>query len=261
MNTDEERLQIRVYGDASLPTLIYLPGVHGDWTLVPKFRNAVNGHVQFVEFTYPRTLNWSLDDYAEAIEKSLAEHGIENGWLVGESFGSQLCWPIVSRKKFHVEGIILAGGFVRHPMRWLARLTELFGRVLPMAALRVALMGYRLFAKIRYRNNPEMEKSVEEFIARRTELDRQAIRHRLKLIYENDPREIAHAVDAPVFYVTGFVDPVVAWFPARRWLRKNCPAFRGFKMFWTADHHVLGTAAEASAEQILSWISQSTRRI
>ena len=57
----EEKLQLRVYGDASLPTLIYLPGMHGDWTLIGGFRNAVAGRVRFVEMTYPRTLTWSLD--------------------------------------------------------------------------------------------------------------------------------------------------------------------------------------------------------
>ena len=60
--------QLRIHGDASLPTLIYLPGLHGDWTLVGGFREAVDGRVRFVEMTYPRTLTWSLDDYAAAIE-------------------------------------------------------------------------------------------------------------------------------------------------------------------------------------------------
>ena len=256
MSTNEERLQIRVYGDASLPTLIYLPGIHGDWTLVPKFRKALNGRVRFVEFTYPRTLSWSLNDYAEAVEKSLDEHGITGGWLLGESFGSQICWPVFSRKKFRVEGIVLAGGFVRHPIPWLVRFSGFLGRCLPMAMFRLALRGYRLFTKLRYGNDPEMKKSVEEFLARRTELDRRAIRHRIKLIYENNPGEIARAIVIPVFYVTGFIDPIVAWFPVRRWLRKNCPAFRGFKMFLMADHHVLGTASDAAAEQILRWMTK-----
>ena len=76
-----EKLQIRIYGDESLPTLIYLPGMHGDWTLIGSFRRAVNGRARFVEFTYPRTLTWSLDDYAAAIETTLAENGVTNGWL------------------------------------------------------------------------------------------------------------------------------------------------------------------------------------
>ena len=67
-----EELQLRIHGDAALPTLIYLPGLHGDWTLVTSFRLALAGRVRFVEFTYPRTLMWSLEDYARAIEAALA---------------------------------------------------------------------------------------------------------------------------------------------------------------------------------------------
>ena len=50
-----DRLQTRVYGDPSRRTLIYLPGLHGDWTLVGSFRKALGGRVRFVEITYPRT--------------------------------------------------------------------------------------------------------------------------------------------------------------------------------------------------------------
>ena len=82
-----EKLEMRIYGDRSLPTLIYLPGLHGDWTLVGSFRRALAGRVRFVEVTYPRTLDWSLDDYARGVETALAEQGIARGWLLGESFG------------------------------------------------------------------------------------------------------------------------------------------------------------------------------
>jgi len=60
-------LQIRVHGEAGLPTLIYLPGLHGDWLLVTRFRLAVAGRVRFVEFTYPHTVTWSLADFAAAV--------------------------------------------------------------------------------------------------------------------------------------------------------------------------------------------------
>jgi len=36
-----EVLQMRVHGDAGLPALIYLPGTHGDWTLITGFRQAI----------------------------------------------------------------------------------------------------------------------------------------------------------------------------------------------------------------------------
>ena len=99
-----EKLELRVYGDGSLPTLIYLPGLHGDWTLVGSFRRALGGRVRFVEMTYPRTLEWSLDDYAAAIEAALAERGIARGWLLGESFGSQVLWGLVARSRLADRG-------------------------------------------------------------------------------------------------------------------------------------------------------------
>src|ERR1035441_281411 len=77
-----EELQIRIHGAASLPTLVYLPGLHGDWTLVGDFRRQLAGKVRFVEFIYPRTLTWSLDDYAEAVENALAQNRIAGGWLL-----------------------------------------------------------------------------------------------------------------------------------------------------------------------------------
>ena len=94
MNDD---LKMRVHGDASLPTLVYLPGLQGDWTLVSSFRAAIAGRLRFVEFTYPRTTTWSLDDYARWIEEALLANGIERGWVLGESFGSLPAWQVIKR--------------------------------------------------------------------------------------------------------------------------------------------------------------------
>src|SRR6185503_1405687 len=123
MNPDVEQLQIRIHGDASPPTLVYLPGLHGDWTLVTSFRLAIADRVRFVEFTYPRTLTWSLADYAAAVEAELLANGIKSGWLLGESFSSIVAWAMIGRNsecdsRFQIEGLILANGFVRHPVVW-----------------------------------------------------------------------------------------------------------------------------------------------
>src|ERR1700726_4801941 len=92
-----EELQIRIHGDSNKPTLIYLPGLHGDWTLVTGFRSALIGRARFVEITYPRSLTWNIEDYANAIESALLSRGITRGWLLGESFGSQLTWPLLDK--------------------------------------------------------------------------------------------------------------------------------------------------------------------
>ena len=100
-----DQLQIRINGPPALPTLIYLPGVHGNWKLIGGFRCALNNRVRFVEISYPSTLTWSLDEHATAVVAALAEHGITRGWLLGESFSSQVVWIILARNKFLVEGL------------------------------------------------------------------------------------------------------------------------------------------------------------
>src|ERR1051326_9348106 len=119
-----EQLEIRIHGDGSLPTLIYLPGLHGNWTLVGNFRRALNGRLRFVEAAYPPTLTWSLEDYAAGVEAALAERGIAGGWVLAESFSSQVVWRLIARKQFPVAGLVLAGGFVRHPLLRGVRLAE-----------------------------------------------------------------------------------------------------------------------------------------
>ena len=249
-----EQLEMRIYGDAALPTLIYLPGLHGDWTLVGSFRRAVSGRVCFVEMTYPRTLAWSLEDYAEAIETALAERGIVRGWLLGESFGSQVVWPLIARKRFQVEGVILAGGFVRHPMRWGVRLAERLTGGVSLSLLTRILFGYAKVARYRYRHAPETLANIQEFIARRTELDRRAAVHRLRLIARNDPRSVARQTKLPVYAITGLVDPIVPWWFVRPWLKQNCPSLREYRIVGRADHNVLGTGSQSAAAYVLRWM-------
>ena len=251
-----EKLEIRVHGDPSLPTLVYLPGLHGDWTLIGGFRRAVRGRVRFVEMTYPRTLTWSLSGYAEAIETALSEQGITRGWLLGESFGSQVLWSLMENARFDATAVILAGGFVRYPLRWGVRLVERIGGRIPLRVITAILFGYAKVARFRYRHSPETAANIHEFIARRTELDRRAAVHRLQLIAQNDPSPIARQIKVPVYALSGLVDPLVPWWFVRHWLRQNCPSLRDYRVVGGADHNVLGTAPQAAAKNVLSWISQ-----
>ncbi len=254
-----EELHLRVHGDASLTTLIYLPGLHGDWTLVGSFRRALGGRVRFVEVTYPRTLTWSLEDYAPAVETALAERGITRGWLLGESFGSQIVWPVIARNQFEVQGVILAGGFVRHPFRWGARVAGRICGGVSLTLLTRVLFGYAKLARFRYRHAPEVVAGIQEFIARRTELDLQAAKHRLDLVAQNDPGLVAQSAKVPVYGLSGLFDPIVPWFWVRRWLQRNCRALVQYRIIWHADHNVLGTAPDAAAWQVLRWINPPPR--
>jgi len=257
----EDELQIRVHGGASQPTLIYLPGLHGDWTLISSFTHALGNRARFVDITYPRTLTWSLDDYATHMETTLTAKGITRGWLLGESFGSQIVWAMVARGKFQIDGIVLAGGFVKHPIRTAVRLAAKWGRGIPLRWLIWIMFTYAKIARYRYRHSPETRASIQEFIARRSvELDRQAGVHRLQLIAGSDFCHVANSTKIPVFAITGGIDPIVPWFWVRSWLRRRCPALREYKIMWRADHNVLSTAAQASADQVVQWMNQSRNK-
>jgi pimeloyl-ACP methyl ester carboxylesterase len=267
-----DKIQLRIHGSPSAPTLVYLPGLHGNWTLVGSFRRALAERVRFVETTYPNTLSWSLDDHAAAVETALAEQGITQGWVLGESFSSQVVWPLLARNPgsagvspaspsvrpspgFHIQGIVLAGGFVRHPMRWAVRRVERLCGEASLGLITRILFGYARVARWRFRHSPETITGIQEFISHVTEEGRQAAKHRLRLIANNDPCPIARGAQIPIYALTGSIDPVVPWFWARRWLKKNCPSLREYRIIWRADHNVLGTAPQTAADQVVKWMS------
>lgn len=255
-----ETPSIRLHGSADLPALIYLPGLHGDWTLIGGFRRAIGDRVRFVEVTYPRTLTWTLDDYAAGIEAALKENRIEAGWLLGESFGSQVLWSLVGRKHFQVTGAILAGGFVRHPTPRAARAVGRLTAGMPFGLLRLGVAGYARLMRWRYHRSPEVLQHADQFLERRTDLDRQAAAHRLWLLSQNDPSSIAANASPPVFALTGLWDPIVPWVGVRRWLKRNCPSLREYKVIRSADHVVLGTAPRATANIIVNWMAERAQR-
>src|SRR5439155_26048579 len=115
--------------------------------------------------TYPRTLTWSLEDYAEGVERGLAEEGVAHGWVVAESFSSAVLWPMVERNRFRIEGVILAGGCVRHPTRWAVRAAEGVCGTGSLGLLTRILFGYARLARFRHRNSPETLARIQEFMA------------------------------------------------------------------------------------------------
>jgi pimeloyl-ACP methyl ester carboxylesterase len=251
-----DELQIRIHNPEASPTLVYLPGLHGDWTLIGGFREALGKRARFVEITYPRTLNWSLDDYAAGVEEELARAGITDGWVLGESFGSQVAWPLLKRSRFRSHGVVLAGGFARHPTIFGVRLAEGLAGSLPLTVVIWILFGYARIARWRFRKSPGTLAAIDEFIARRTKLDQQAAEHRLHLLAVTDACEVVKATSIPIYALTGLFDPIVPWIFVRPWMRKHCRALRAYRIIWKADHNVLGTAPRIAADQVAEWMTQ-----
>lgn len=240
--------------------LVYLPGVHGDWTLVASLRQALSGKIRFIEITYPRTVRWDLNDYASAVIQALRRKNLGKIWLLAESFGSQPGWRVIQQCErnpaggLEVNGLILAGGFVRYPARWLLRPLRKALGLLPAPIWRFAFQVYAIYGNFRHRHAPETREAVREFVNRRTPEDIQAILHRIDLIAGSDPAEVARAIRFPVFALSGAVDPIVPWWHTFPAFRKICPGLRARKLVWPADHNVLGTEPVQSARAILEWM-------
>src|SRR5205814_4808393 len=108
----------------------------------------------------------------------------------------------LSRPRFQVEGLILAGGFVRHPVIWAVRLAGRVSGAIPMWCVKLFCAAYARYARFRHKRAPETFASIAQFVANRTqEADRRAIVHRYTLIADNDLRPVAPAFGRPVFYL------------------------------------------------------------
>jgi pimeloyl-ACP methyl ester carboxylesterase len=260
VNVSEHHITLRLHGSPELPTLIYLPGIHGDWTLIACFRQALGIKVRFVEITYPRATEWTLTDYAQGIESALLAAGVNGGWLLAESFGSQPAWEMIRRQRegkssLNYDGLILAGGFVKHPWPWGARFLRTVTAMTPRWLLRVLLAGYATYARFRHRHAPETLADIAQFVANRLHPDDPAaMMQRYTIIIENDLRSVAREARLPVFQLTGMVDPIVPWPLTAPWLRKHCPTLKDSRIIHLADHNVLATAPSKSASLVLSWM-------
>ncbi len=260
MDDVEETLEIKIHGAREQPTLIYLPGTHGDCTIITPLRHLLSPHCRFVEITYPRTTSWFLSDYARHITNALSSQGITEGWLLAESFGSQIAWPLANELAggLKCRGIILAGGFGRHPFPWGVRLAIKGLKWLTAKDSRVnrAMQTYSRMVKACYETTADTEQAVQSFIERRNAADASAAIHRLHLIATNNPQESITRTQLMVFSLSGFWDALVPWYLVTPWLRRHCPRYKESALIYTADHNVLFSAPSKSARTILKWLGR-----
>jgi pimeloyl-ACP methyl ester carboxylesterase len=257
MNPSELRLE--AHGPPAGPTLLYLPGVHGDNTLFGSFRARLGDDVRLLEVIYPAAASGTLNDLAASVWQAAARVTHGPIWLLAESFGSQVAWAMLSQTPpREVRGVILAGGFVRHPWPWAVRLTRFaLGQMAP-GAVRTFFRIYPLWARLAYRNAPEVAAAIPEFVARRRQpADHRALVHRLRLIELADFRETVRELRVPVWQLTGRWDPIVPWWSVRRWLRGNSPGYQGTAARPGADHVVLATDAVGSVAAVRRWMELS----
>ena len=72
------------------------------------------------------------------------------------------------KESFQMQGLILAGGFVQHPIMAGVHLVKKLNRATPMTLLKIACGFYARYARFRHRRAPETLACISEFVQNRT---------------------------------------------------------------------------------------------
>ncbi len=209
-----DRLLHRISGPEQAPVLVYVPGIHGDWTPMVNCRGYLARRLRLVELAYPWRARWLLDDFADALAAKLDELGIESAHLLAESFGSIVGWQFALTRPRRVRSLVLAGGFCRPP--WSSFLPAALAT---MAAIPPRWVDSVIGAYIRLhagRRDYDADAGFPPFSASRGREGWRACRNRLRVIRATDLRRRLGEIRCPVAYVGGGRDLVV---PVRREIR------------------------------------------
>lgn len=256
----ENRLIFRESGNASNPPLIYLPGVHGDWTPQAVASPMLSANFRLVELTYPKQPAWNVGHYVAALQELMDELDIASAHIVAESFGSIIGWQFGLELAERVHSLILVGGFCQPPGNLRMSIGTLGLSALPTGLFEA---GVDLYVSLRENQgrleHPLSEDSPPAYSSVRSEEGKRATVRRLELIQESDYRDNLHAISFPVRYIGGERDVIV---PVRReiqTLMDSLPAEADFKsrVIPGGPHMIVSSHPEETAGQIIEWAEES----
>jgi pimeloyl-ACP methyl ester carboxylesterase len=243
-------------GDPNAPALLYLPGVHGDWTPQVGARSKLSEKFHLVETAYPRVDDWSIDDYAQSLNDLLDRLGIESAHIVGESFGSLVGWQFGVKNPQRVRSFTLLGGFARAPRFRVAAAASAALKTLPTGLLESTIDFYVAGKQAIGQQRETFHSGA--YPATRTESGRLATANRMSIIQSTDFRQHLTDIDFPVRYLGGANDIVV---PVRReisTLSKHLPPDVGFQseLISGAPHAIIASHPQETADQVSQWVNE-----
>ena len=247
----------QIAGDTRATPIVYLPGVHGDWTPQGRARSILSREYQFVETAYPRVEYWTIDDYARALKELLDALGIESAHIVGESFGSLVAWQFGVAHPRRVRSFTLVGGFSRAPRFRIAAAASAALKCIPTRVLESTIDLY-VAGKSALGEHREAS-AAGAYAATRTDGGRRAAANRMSIIQQTEFRSHLPQIHFPVRYVGGARDLVV---PVRReiatlynHLRPHCD-FQS-TLIAGAPHAIIASHPEKTVEHMVRWIRQT----
>lgn len=243
-------------GDPSAPPILYLPGVHGDWTPQGRARPILSRDFHFVETAYPRIDHWSIEDYGRALKELLDSLEIESAHVVGESFGSLVAWQFGIAHPQRVRSFTLVGGFTRPPRFGVAAAASAALKSIPTGVLESAIDFYVAGKTAMGEHRETFDAGA--YPAARTQRGRRATARRMSIIQASEFRRHLTQIQFPVRYLGGARDIVV---PVRReiaTLIAHLPPHCDFRseLVAGAPHALIASHPEQSVEHILRWVRE-----
>lgn len=256
---DVAGLLYQVSGREELPPLVYLPGVHGDWTPLVSARPLLSDGLRLVEVAYPRVDHWSLEDFGEALDALLDRLGLQSVHLVGESFGSLVAWQFGLTHSERVRSLILVGGFAQPPSFRRAALARRALMLTPTFLLERGIDVYVSYKNRRGEQRPPPSEGVMSYAAVRTTRGRRATANRMRIIQRTDFRPHLHRVVVPVRYIGGENDRVVPVQRQLETLERHLPESCDFqsRLLAGAGHVIIASHPGQATRHITDWVREA----
>lgn len=237
--------------------VIYLPGSHGDPSLIGEARRILRRDVRLLAVTYPRAESWTLEDYSDALEDLMGVLDVDSAHLIGESFGGLIGWEFGLTLPRRIRSLLLVGGFCRPVAGPRIEFARHALAHLPSAILE---RGANLFGS----GGAVLEDDLlidwpgGAYVASQNSRPRRAAANRLSILSQSDFSASLGAVRFQVRYVGGGGDTMI---PVRReaaLMAARLPFRCGFEseIVPGAPHGVLASHAERVCERLTGWIKE-----
>lgn len=246
-------------GKEDSPPVVYLPGVHGDWTPLARARSLLNAEVRLVEAAYPRLSHWKLEDFARALEELLDALELESAHLVGESFGSLVAWEFGVSRPERVRSLLLVGGFSQPPPFGGAAIARHALSLMPTVLLEAGVDLYVAHQNWRGQHRLPPAEGARPYAAVRTSRGRRATANRMQIIQRTDFRPHLPRVAFPVRYIGGEKDRLVSVRREVGTLESHLSPACDFqsRVLPAAPHMIIASHPEQTAAQIKSWVQET----